>query len=78
MNALEQMAFFLPSLWLCAFYLSDIAAATGGVVWIVGRAVYALAYIRDPASRGRGMMISLVAPIGLFLGALVGVVCSFF
>jgi glutathione S-transferase len=78
MNTLEQMAFFLPSLWLCAFYLSDIAAAVGGVVWIVGRGVYALAYIQDPASRGRGMMISLAAQIGLFLGALAGVIWSFF
>ena len=23
MNTLEQMTFFLPSLWLCAFYLSE-------------------------------------------------------
>lgn len=78
MNTLEQMAFFLPSLWLCTFFLSDITAAAGGVTWIIGRTVYALAYIRDPQSRGRGMMISLVAQIGLFLGASVGVVWSFF
>lgn len=78
MNTLEQLAFFIPSMWLCALYLSDIAAAVGGVVWIVGRAVYALAYIRDPASRGTGMMISLAAQIGLFLGAAIGVVWSFF
>ena len=31
MNALEQMAFFLPSLWLCAFYLSDIAQRLAGL-----------------------------------------------
>ena len=35
-------------------FLSDIAAAAGGLVWIIGRALYAMAYIRDPASRGRG------------------------
>jgi glutathione S-transferase len=32
MNTLEQLAFFIPSMWLCALYLSDIAAAAGGVV----------------------------------------------
>ena len=57
MNTLEQMAFFLPSLWLCAIFLSDLAAAIGGIVWIGGRTLYALAYIHDPASRGRGMML---------------------
>lgn len=77
MNTLEQMAFFLPSLWLCALFLSDIAAAAGGLIWIVGRALYAFAYIRDPASRGRGMMVSFAAQIALFLGATFGVVRSF-
>jgi hypothetical protein len=48
------------------------------MVWVGGRALYALAYIHDPASRGRGMMISLVAQSALYLGALFGVVRSFF
>ena len=39
MNTVEQMAFFLPSLWLCAIFLSDLAAAIGGIVWIAGRAL---------------------------------------
>lgn len=78
MNTLEQMAFFLPSLWLCALFLSDKAAAVGGLVWIVGRALYAIAYVRDPSTRGRGMMVSFVAQIALFLGAAFGVAKSFF
>jgi glutathione S-transferase len=78
MNTLEQMAFFLPALWLCAIFLSDIAAAVIGIVWVGGRALYALAYINDPASRGRGMMISFIAASALYLGALFGVVRSFF
>jgi glutathione S-transferase len=78
MNTLEQMAFFLPSLWLCAVFLSDLAAAVIGMVWVGGRALYALAYIHDPASRGRGMMISFIAASALYLGALFGVMKSFF
>ena len=39
-NTLEWMPIFLPSLWLCAIYSSDAFAATLGVVWIVGRAIY--------------------------------------
>jgi glutathione S-transferase len=43
MNTVEQMVFFLPALWLCAVLLSDIAAAVGGLIWVIGRAVYAAA-----------------------------------
>jgi glutathione S-transferase len=73
MNTLEQMALFLPALWLYAAYVSDRGAAVGGLVWVVGRVVYALAYTRDPASRGPGAMITLFASVGLWLGALYGV-----
>ena len=74
MNTLEQMALFLPALWLYATYVSDRGAAVGGLVWVVGRVVYALAYTKDPASRGPGAMITMFASAGLWLGALYGVV----
>jgi glutathione S-transferase len=73
MNTLEQMALFLPALWLYAAYVSDRGAAVGGLVWVVGRVVYALAYPRDTASRGPGAMITVLASAGLWLGALYGV-----
>jgi glutathione S-transferase len=38
MNTLEQMALFLPALWLYAAYVSDRGAAVGGLVWVVSRA----------------------------------------
>jgi len=74
---LEQMAFFLPALWLCAIFVSDRGAAVGGLIWIIGRVIYAVTYIRDPASRGPGISISLVAQIGLFLTAAYGLLRSF-
>ena len=40
MNTLEWMPTFLAPLWLCAVYLSDIAAAVLGLIWIAGRALY--------------------------------------
>jgi MAPEG family len=39
MNTLEQMALFLPALWLYAVYVSDRGAAVGGLIWVVGRVV---------------------------------------
>ena len=74
MNTLEQMALFLPALWLYAAYVSDRGAAVGGLIWVVGRVIYALAYVRDPASRGTGAMVTMFAAVGLWLGSAYGVV----
>jgi glutathione S-transferase len=74
MNTIEQMLFFLPAMWLCAVLLSDIAAAAGGVIWVIGRVVYAVRYVNDPASRGLGIMISMLAQFALWLGAAAGLV----
>lgn len=72
MNTVEQMVFFLPALWLCAVLLSDIGAAVGGLIWVISRAVYAVSYLNDPAKRGPGLMVSLVAQVALWLGAAAG------
>ena len=74
MNTVEQMVFFLPALWLCAVLLSDKGAAVGGLIWVIGRGLYAVSYLGDPAKRGPGMVISMLAQTGLFLGAVYGVV----
>ena len=74
MNTVEQMVFFLPALWLCAVLLSDKGAAIGGLIWAIGRAVYAVTYLNDPTKRGPGMGITMLAQIGLFLAAVYGVV----
>jgi len=71
-NTVEQMVMFLPALWLCALYLSDYYAAAGGVVWIIGRLWYALAYYRDPAKRGPGFALTILATLGLMAGAAIG------
>jgi glutathione S-transferase len=76
-NTLEWMPIFLPSLWLCAFYLSDIAAAAGGILWIVGRAFYYVGYARAVPSRIPGFFIQFIACLLLFLGTIAGMVMRF-
>ncbi|BFM40132.1 MAPEG family protein [Synechocystis sp. LKSZ1] len=43
-NTLEQLVFFLPSLWLFSFYLNPSWGAGIGLVWVIGRIVYAWGY----------------------------------
>ena len=76
MNTVEQMVFFLPALWLCGALLSDKGAAAGGLIWVIGRAVYAVSYLDAPEKRGPGMGISMLAQIGLFLGAAYGLMLA--
>ncbi len=68
-NTLEWLPIFLPSLWLFAIYWNELVGACLGVVWIVGRAVYAAGYMADPAKRSAGFLIQFLACALLWLGA---------
>lgn len=69
-NTLEWMPIALPSMWLFAIYWSSTAAATLGLVWIVGRLIYFYGYIADPKKRFPGFFIQSLAAFVLLLGAL--------
>lgn len=72
MNTLEAAALMLPSLWIYAVFNGETGAFVMGVIWLVGRAWYAQAYLADPVRRGMGFGIAFVALAGLWFGALVG------
>ena len=71
-NTLEQLIVFLPSLWLYALYHGGRSAAAIGLVFVVGRAWYALGYLHDPARRGPGFLLGFLATVVLLIGALLG------
>jgi glutathione S-transferase len=71
-NTLEQLPLLLPPLWMCAYFLGDRWAAAGGLLWCIGRVMYAVAYYKDPARRGPGYMVSLAACILLAGGTVLG------
>jgi glutathione S-transferase len=71
-NTLEQLVVFLPALWLFGTYVSGGIGALIGVVFLVGRAMYAFAYVEDPAKRSTGFMLTLVPSVLLLLGGLGG------
>lgn len=76
MNTLEQFVVFLPLLWLANAYFHMLPILVGalGLVWIVGRVVYALAYMADPSKRGMGFGISILATAGLLILSIIGIV----
>lgn len=73
MNTLEQTVIFLPALWLAANYGFTGWAGIAGLIWLVGRVWYALAYLKDPSKRGPGFGLSMLGWFALLLMAIVGV-----
>ncbi len=71
MNTMEQLVVFLPVMWVFAAFVSPIWAAVGGVVFIVGRAVYALAYIGNPRRRTLGFVLTGLPILLMMIGILI-------
>jgi uncharacterized membrane protein YecN with MAPEG domain len=76
-NTVEQLVIFLPALFLFANYANEGVAAALGLVFILGRALYARGYVLDPAKRGPGFLLTVIANVSLLLGGLVGAVLAF-
>lgn len=75
-NTLEQLVIFLPAIWLFAMYVSTGIAAIFGIVFIVGRAVYAQSYVAEPSKRTVGFTITFAAQVVLTIGALIGAIVT--
>jgi glutathione S-transferase len=71
-NTLELLILLLPSLWLFAWYVDATWAALLGAVYLVGRILYFMGYVRDPARRELGFALSLGPTLVLLVGALIG------
>ncbi len=58
MNTLEQSVLFLPVLWLATVYpvVSGYLAPGLGLIWIIGRVLYASGYMADAAKRSSGFL----------------------
>ena len=76
MNTVEQLAIFLPALLLFAVYVSEPVAAGLGLVFILGRGLYARGYLSDPGRRGPGFGLTLLANGSLLIGGLVGAIIA--
>jgi glutathione S-transferase len=68
MNTQEQLVMFLPALWIFAVYISPLWAAALGVVFILGRAIYAISYVRDPKTRSLGFGLTAFPVLVMLIG----------
>ncbi|MDN4502382.1 MAPEG family protein [Alteromonadaceae bacterium BrNp21-10] len=77
-NTMEHLVLFLPGLWAFGFYVSYVYAAALGAVYLLGRLIYAVTYVKNPKSREIGAIASTLPCIVLVVGALVGAVMKLF
>ncbi|QEA13103.1 MAPEG family protein [Comamonas flocculans] len=71
-NTLEQIVAFLPALLLAGRYFPPALVAGIGAVWLAGRLLYRQQYVRNPASRAPGFILTLLPTVVLLLMALWG------
>lgn len=70
-NTLEQLVIFIPAMALFGMYLSARWVLLPGLLFLVGRQLYAYEYVKNPKSRGPGMGLTLLANVALVIGALI-------
>ncbi len=73
-NTLELLVVLVPGLYLFSHFFSPPLAAVLGLIYLIGRQVYAGAYVKDPATRSAGFGMSILPALILVLGGLVGAV----
>lgn len=74
MNTQEGALQMLPALWLFSAFVSDRWAGLIGLVWVLARIWYAMAYQKDPATRSRAFTLGFLCFAVLWVGAVWGLV----
>lgn len=77
-NTVEQLVVFVPALWLFSVFASPGWGAWVGLVFIVGRALYARGYVESPDRRGPGFALTVLANAVLLVGGLGGALVAVF
>ncbi len=73
-NTLELVVILVPGLYLFSNYFNPLLAAALGVIYLIGREVYARAYVKDPAQRSAGFGLSALPTLILIFGGIIGAV----
>ena len=72
MNTLEACVMFLPALWVATLYGHPLVNAVGGLVFVGGRVLYALAYMKEAGRRSAGFAVSSIGFLAVLANAALG------
>jgi len=81
-NTIEQLIIFLPAIFSYSYVAESLGwagneiAAGLGVIFLIGRALYARAYVRDPAARSMGFLLTFLPSAVMIAGTLIGILIS--
>ncbi len=73
-NTLEQLIVLVPGLYLFSRYFNPVVAAALGLVYLIGREIYAAGYVKDPAKRHVGYGLTFLPTVILVAGGIVGAI----
>ncbi len=73
-NTLEHLIVLVPGLYLFSRYFDPRWAAGLGVVYLIGRQIYAAAYVKNPATRSFGYGLTFLPMAVLLAGAAFGAI----
>src|SRR6185503_20559567 len=73
-NTVEGFIVFLPALWLAALYFQGWVPPIIGLVWCVGRIVYAAGYMMDADRRHFGFLICILSVFALVILSAIGLI----
>ena len=77
-NTLEQLIIFIPGMLAFSHYVDSVLVVIPGVVFLIGRQLYAHLYVKEPKSRTPGFMMTFFANMALVFGSLIAVVLQLF
>ncbi|HEX4637441.1 MAG TPA: MAPEG family protein [Rhizomicrobium sp.] len=73
-NTVEGFIVFLPALWLAALYFQGWVPPIIGLIWCLGRILYAAGYMKAAERRHIGFGICILSVIALVILAGIGIV----
>jgi uncharacterized membrane protein YecN with MAPEG domain len=75
-NTVEGFIVFIPALWLATLYFQGWIPPLIGLIWCLGRIIFAVGYMTSAEKRHVGFTISIFSVLALVILAGVGVVQS--